>query len=152
MKGDGIGPEVVGAAMQSWRHPGGAPESASTCARCQLERPSTGGNGAAISAAGLAAIRTADATLKSPVGLPDVRHAEGTEARVFGGTLRGGLSLYANVRPTQLLPGAPSRLTQRPGRPVTSCAENTEGLYAARPGRSQPLGRRRHHDHHASRH
>ena len=48
-------------------------------------------------------MRTSAATLKGPVGLPDVRTPDGVEAGLLGGILRNGLDLYANVRPIRLL-------------------------------------------------
>lgn len=133
IEGDGIGPEIVDAALEVLRAAGRrfgfhldlrpVPAGAAEYRR----------HGAAISAAGLAAVRAADATLKGPVGLPEVRLPDGTEAGVLGGILRNGLDLYANVRPIQLLPGAPTRLDARPGEiDYVIVRENTEGLYAAR--------------------
>src|SRR5437588_6765628 len=75
-----------------------------------------------------------DATLKGPVGLPDVRLPDGTEAGLLGGVLRTGLDLYANVRPVLLLPGVSSVLAGRaPGElDYVIVRENTEGLSASR--------------------
>jgi isocitrate/isopropylmalate dehydrogenase len=74
------------------------------------------------------------ATLKGPVGLPDVRHPDGTEAGLLGGILRTGLDAYANVRPALLLPGVASALADAaPGDiDYVIVRENTEGLYASR--------------------
>jgi isocitrate/isopropylmalate dehydrogenase len=78
-------------------------------------------------------VRRTAATLKGPVGLPEVRFADGTEAGLLGGVLRNGLDLYANVRPIQLLPGIRSRLRAEPGEiDYVIVRENTEGLYLAR--------------------
>jgi isocitrate/isopropylmalate dehydrogenase len=89
--------------------------------------------GTALGEAGIAAVATADATLKGPVGLPEVRHPDGTEAGLLGGILRNGLDLYANVRPIALLPGVESRLRAEPGEiDYVIVRENTEGLYASR--------------------
>lgn len=128
IRGDGIGPElvdstlsVVDAAVPSLLEyvevPGGA-------ATFRAE-------GVPLTAAGMAEIRAADATLKGPVGLPDVRHPDGTEAGLLGGVLRNGLDLYANVRPVELLPGVESRLRDAVIDYVI-VRENTEGLYASR--------------------
>ncbi|TDD32748.1 isocitrate/isopropylmalate dehydrogenase family protein [Actinomadura sp. KC06] len=74
-----------------------------------------------------------DAVLKGPVGLPDVRHSDGTEAGLLGGVLRLGLDTYANVRPIWLLPGVRTPTTHRPGDiDYVIVRENTEGLYLSR--------------------
>ena len=95
-----------------------------------------------MTAAGIEVVRRSAATLKGPVGLPDVRRPDGTEAGLLGGVLRNGLDLYANVRPIRLLPGIASRLRAEPGSiDYVIVRENTEGLYlaaAAAPGTAAP--------------
>ena len=134
IEGDGIGPELVEAAMAvldtvedtlgSFHldvtfHRGGA----------ALYRE-TGYN---LSEGSLEAIRLADATMKGPVGLPEVRYADGTEAGVLGGVLRTGLDTYANVRPIRMLPGVPVPIKAEPGEvDYIIVRENTEGLYLSR--------------------
>jgi isocitrate/isopropylmalate dehydrogenase len=79
------------------------------------------------------AVRQADATLKGPVGLPEVRMPDGTEAGMLGGVLRNGLDLYANVRPIRLYVGVKSALRDvTRGIDYVIVRENTEGLYASR--------------------
>ena len=81
----------------------------------------------------LEACRTADATLKAPVGLPWVRSPDGTEVGVLGGVLRNGLDLYANVRPIKLWPGVSAPIKAEPGQiDYVVVRENTEGLYLSR--------------------
>lgn len=128
--GDGIGPELVDSAVAVLEAAaGGSVElrtvtedaGADTHRRC----------GTAMSADTLARITTDyDGVLKGPVGLPDVRHPDGTEAGVLGGILRRGLDAYANVRPVRLLPGASSSRAE----PIdyVLVRENTEGLYLSR--------------------
>jgi len=131
--GDGIGPELVDSAVAvldaacadgprlEYRYEDGG---AATYAR----------TGEALSAGALARIRDEyAAVLKGPVGLPEVRRPDGTEAGVLGGILRGGLDTYANVRPIRLLPGAATPLRPESG-PVdyVIVRENTEGLYLSR--------------------
>ncbi|HVB06773.1 MAG TPA: isocitrate/isopropylmalate family dehydrogenase [Acidimicrobiales bacterium] len=133
IEGDGIGPELVTATLEvldalaadedftlSYRHlPGGAAEYLR--------------NGSPLSEESMAAVRAADAVLKGPVGLPEVRFPDGTEAGLLGGVLRGGLDTYANVRPVLLLPGVESPLKVGAGAiDYTIVRENTEGLYASR--------------------
>jgi 3-isopropylmalate dehydrogenase len=134
IKGDGIGPELVdatltvldavqrrsaGLAIDLDFHEGGA-------ALYQRE-------GYNLSDASLAAIKAADATMKGPVGLPQVRRPDGTEAGVLGGVLRIGLDTYANVRPVCLIPGVPVPIKREPGEvDYVIVRENTEGLYLSR--------------------
>jgi 3-isopropylmalate dehydrogenase len=135
LPGDGIGPEIVDAALDVLEavqelsggfslnyeyHPAGA--------GCYRD------TGQAISAQALEAFRTADATLKGPVGLPDVRKPDGTEAGLLGGILRVGFDLYANVRPIRLYPNAGTPLSGRAPDDIdyVIVRENTEGLYLSR--------------------
>lgn len=134
IRGDGIGPELVDAAVAVLEaversvggfhleldlHEGGA----------ELYRRS----GYNLAPESIEAIRQADATMKGPVGLPDVRFPDGTEAGVIGGVLRTGLDTYANVRPIRLLPGVPTPLKVEPGEiDYVIVRENTEGLYLSR--------------------
>ncbi|MGC4804610.1 isocitrate/isopropylmalate dehydrogenase family protein [Micromonospora sp. DT233] len=121
--GDGIGPEIVQAAVQVLRALPGTdwefhPEEAGAV---HFRR-----TGAAMSPATLERLRTEyDAVLKGPVGLPEVRHPDGTEAGVVSGILRTGLNAYANVRPV-------TELTAEPRIDYVIVRENTEGLYASR--------------------
>ena len=135
LPGDGIGPEIVDAALDVLEavqeltggfslayeyHPAGA--------GCYRD------TGEAISPQALEAFRTADATLKGPVGLPDVRKPDGTEAGLLGGILRVGFDLYANVRPIRLYPNAATPLADRSADDIdyVIVRENTEGLYLSR--------------------
>jgi 3-isopropylmalate dehydrogenase len=134
LPGDGIGPELTDAAAAvleavqknagfslalDWRLAGAA-----------VYRDT----GRAMSDETLAACRAAQATLKGPVGHPDVRGPDGTEAGVLGGILRPGLDAYANVRPIRLYPGVTSALAGRAAGSIDYVVvrENTEGLYASR--------------------
>ena len=133
IRGDGIGPELVDAALivlDAVKARGGF--------RVELDRVEAGAQyfvetGRTISTEGFAACAAADAVLKGPVGLPGVVHPDGTEAGLLGGTLRVGLDLFANVRPVTLWPGLLAPLTMRPGAiDYVIVRENTEGLYASR--------------------
>ncbi|HET8591020.1 MAG TPA: isocitrate/isopropylmalate dehydrogenase family protein [Nakamurella sp.] len=133
IRGDGIGPVLIDAAL-------GAVAELGRRHGFQLDLQFLDGGadayrrtGSALSDAALHTVRTCHATLKGPVGLPDVRLPDGTEAGLLGGILRNGLDLYANVRPVRLYPGAPSALRPRPGDiDYVIVRENTEGLYASR--------------------
>lgn len=74
-----------------------------------------------------------DSVLKGPVGLPEVRRPDGTEAGLLGGVLRTQLDTYANVRPIRLLPGVRTPVRLSPGEiDYVIVRENTEGLYLSR--------------------
>ncbi len=134
IEGDGIGPELVGAALTAL----GAVEQALGTFRLDVEFHRGGAalyqeTGVNLSRESFEAIREADATMKGPVGLPSVRLPDGTEAGVLGGVLRIGLDTYANVRPVRLLPGVPAPLKAEPGEiDYVIVRENTEGLYLSR--------------------
>jgi isocitrate/isopropylmalate dehydrogenase len=132
--GDGIGPEIVGAAVSVLREV----EKLDGGFSLDLEYHEAGAGtyvatGANISPGTLAACLEANAVLKGPVGLPEVCLPDGTEAGLLGGVLRTGLDTYANVRPIRLLPGiqAATRFSHREIDYVI-VRENTEGLYASR--------------------
>lgn len=130
--GDGIGPVITAAACRVLE------AVAAGRFTLHLEQLDGGADtfrrtGFALADADLERIRTEfDATLKGPVGLPEVRHADGTEAGVLGGILRNGLDAYANIRPIALTPGVETPLRANPDIDYVIVRENTEGLYASR--------------------
>jgi 3-isopropylmalate dehydrogenase len=144
LPGDGIGPEVVGTALrvleQVERGSGGEVafglEAFDVGAECWRR------TGTAISDDVYAACRSADAILLGAAGLPDARHADGREVgsdAVF--RLRFGLDLFAGIRPVRRYEGVPTPLRDG-GGPIdyVIVRENTEGLYAGRPGGSRVEG------------
>jgi 3-isopropylmalate dehydrogenase len=133
--GDGIGPEIVDSALQVLeivqQVAGGFTlqfEFHKAGAACYRE---TGEN---ITPEGLAAFRAAHAALKGPVGMPDVRRPDGTEAGLLGGVLRVGFDLFANLRPIRLFPNAATPLAGFAPDEIDYLIvrENTEGLYLSR--------------------
>lgn len=132
--GDGIGPEIVAAALEVLD----AVATRQGDFTLEVERHDAGAElylrtGHNLLPETLQACRDADAVLKGPVGLPDVRLPDGTEAGLLGGVLRGGLDLYANVRPIKLWPGVRAPVVFEPGQiDYVIVRENTEGLYASR--------------------
>jgi 3-isopropylmalate dehydrogenase len=135
LPGDGIGPEIVEATLEVLEtlqdlsggfaliyefHQAGA-----ACFRA---------TGKTITEEALEAFRRTDATLKGPVGLPDVRREDGTEAGLLGGELRVRFDLFANVRPIRLYPNVATPLKQdNPDRiDYIILRENCEGLYLSR--------------------
>ena len=132
--GDGIGPEVTAAAVAVLDAAARQAGFALAFERHEAGAGTYQRSGRVISAETFAACREADGVLKGPVGLPDVRLPDGTEAGLLGGVLRGGLDLFANLRPIRLLAGAPTALAGRePGSiDYAIVRENTEGLYVSR--------------------
>lgn len=134
LRGDGIGPELVDAAVAVLDAAVGAEVTLSLHEEDGGAR-AFADHGTALSADALERIaHDYDATLKGPVGLPDVRHADGTEAGLLGGVLRGGLDAYANVRPITGVSGVGSavrpEIAERTDYVIVR--ENTEGLYLSR--------------------
>lgn len=133
IKGDGIGPELVDAALAVL-----AAAEQALGFRLEIDLREGGAelyrtSGASLAPETFDAIRNADAAMKGPVGLPGVRLADGTEAGLLGGVLRIGLDAYANVRPVRLLPGVDAPLKAKPGEiDYVIVRENTEGLYLSR--------------------
>lgn len=131
--GDGIGPELVEAAIAVLD---------AACrgeVRLDLREEDAGAEtyrrtGRNIAPEALTRIRDEyEATLKGPVGLPQVRKPDGTEGGLLGGTLRNGLDAYANVRPIRSVPGVETPLRPERSRiDYVIVRENTEGLYLSR--------------------
>ena len=85
----------------------------------------------------------ADAIFLGAIGLPSVRHADGTEISPHL-RLRDIYGLYAGVRPVRAYPNAPQRLAdpQAAGIDMVILRESTEGLFysAAVHGRAEVIG------------
>jgi len=128
--GDGIGPEVVdaavsvilqaatqaGVALRVTGHPAGAFHFRDT--------------GEALPAATLDAIGEADATLFGAAGWPGIRTADGTEIAPQI-SIREHFGLFAGLRPIRLWPGVPAVLV-RGTVDMLIVREQTEGLFAGR--------------------
>lgn len=129
IRGDGIGPELMDAALHVLQAYAGH-------LRLELHEEDGGADayrrtGSALSPEALARIRDDyHATLKGPVGLPGVRNPDGTEAGLLGGILRTGLDAYANIRPILSHPGYGLVADKRVDYVIVR--ENTEGLYLSR--------------------
>ncbi|WP_025035532.1 isocitrate/isopropylmalate dehydrogenase family protein [Bradyrhizobium sp. DOA9] len=129
--GDGIGPEVAGAALAVLQ----ASVQAGTL---QFEEYPAGAThfletGESFPAKSFEGCRAADAILHGAAGIPGVVHRDGTEAGLdFTLSLRFKLDLYANVRPIKLYKGVPSPLGRPGAIDYVIVRENSEGLYAAR--------------------
>ena len=133
IEGDGIGPELTASAT-AVLEAGLAQDGL----RAEFHHEEGGAraflrHGTALPDGTLERLRRYDGVLKGPVGLPDVRHPDGTEAGLLGGLLRGGLDAYANLRPVRLLPGVTGPTRHRPEDiDYLIVRENTEGLYLSR--------------------
>ena len=141
LPGDGIGPEVMRAALEvlhalaprigrrfnTVTHPAGAEHYLAS--------------GVALPDATLDACRAADAILFGAMGLPHVRGADGTEI-VPQLDLRFALDLYAGVRPVRSFAGLPGPLADARAAHIdlVLVRESTEGLFHAR-GRGRFEGR-----------
>ena len=134
IKGDGIGPELVEASLVVLD----AVQQRAGDFKLDIDFREGGAElykraGHNLAPETLEAIKQADATMKGPVGLPEVRFPDGTEAGVLGGVLRMGLDTYANDRPIRLLPGVNAPIKAEPGEiDYIIVRENTEGMYLAR--------------------
>ena len=116
--GDGIGPEVTGAARRVVEQTGVAVEWIEADAgQVALET-----QGEPLPDSTLEAVQQADATLKGPTATPI-----GTGFRSVNVALRQKLCLFANYRPAVSMPGIESRFS---GVDLIVIRENTEGLYS----------------------
>jgi len=135
LPGDGIGPEIVDATLdvlETVQELSGQfsliYEFHQAGAGCYRE------TGQPITEEALEAFQRANATLKGPVGLPDVRKPDGTEAGLLGGVLRVDFDLYANVRPIRLFPNVLTPLAANAPDSIDYIIlrESSEGLYLSR--------------------
>jgi len=116
--GDGIGPEVTGAARRVLEEAG---------VRIRWEEVEAGADvfekyGTPLPDAALNAVRRCGVALKGPIGTPI-----GGGFKSANVLMRQSLDLYACVRPVRSLPGVPSRYE---GVDLVIVRENTEGLYS----------------------
>ena len=128
--GDGIGPEVVAAAVTVMRQ-----AAAHASVALHMEEHPAGAfhfrdAGSALPTATLQAIAEADATLFGAAGWPDIRAADGTEIAPQI-SIREHFGLFAGLRPVRLWPGVPAVLA-RGKVDMIIVREQTEGLFAGR--------------------
>jgi isocitrate dehydrogenase (NAD+) len=116
--GDGIGPEVVGAAVRVAEAAGAAvtwePQVAGAEALARTGDP--------LPPELLESIRRNGVALKGPITTPVAKGFRSVNVR-----LRQTLGLYANLRPAKSLPNVPSRFSDVD---LVVVRENTEGLYS----------------------
>ena len=116
--GDGIGPEVMAAAVRVLGATGIEFEFETVSAGASA----IGKEGTALPPSVLESIRKNKIALKGPTGTP-----VGTGHRSVNVELRKTLDLYANLRPVETLPGVKSRYD---GVDIIVVRENTEDLYS----------------------
>ena len=132
--GDGIGPEVVDAAL-----PALVDAAALHQVSVDTERFDWGADrwlrsGEAMPPDGLDIVRSFDAVLFGAVGRPDVPDHRSVWGLILA--LRQGLDLYVNLRPVEALPGIPSPIRGADGARMVCVRENTEGEYVGIGGRA----------------
>ncbi len=134
LPGDGIGPEVLEAALAVLKHVvAGSPGLELDITPYEAGAAHYRQHGETMPAHVLEKCLAADAVLLAAIGLPDVRNPDGTEVQpVMMMGLRRALNLYAAVRPVKLYPGAPCPLrAAEAGIDLVIVRENLEGLFAS---------------------
>jgi len=144
IKGDGIGEDVTEAALAVVDAACGT-VNAVTPARREIKAGAGyfAETGKDIEPGGEEAAGQADAIFLGAIGLPSIRHADGTEISPHL-RLRDRYQLYAGVRPVRAYPNAPQRLADPRAAEIdlVIIRESTEGLFysAAVHGRSEVIG------------
>ena len=144
IKGDGIGIDVTDATLAVIDAAGDATGGFSLEYREILAGAGCFANtGVDIEAGGEQAAGDSDAIFLGAIGLPAIRHDDGTEISPHL-RLRDIYGLYAGVRPVKAYPNAPQRLADKRAADIDMVIlrESTEGLFysAAVHGRSEVIG------------
>lgn len=134
--GDGIGPEVVDAAVEVLDTVAARQGIALRYERYEAGAGLYRRTGESISAADMEAIGRADAILLGACGLPDVRKPDGTEPAPQI-DIREHYGLFGGLRPVKLYAGVPWPL-KAARIDLLIIRENTEGLFAGRHDAFQP--------------
>ena len=142
LPGDGIGPEVIGAALAVLK----ALERKWTKVRFAFHEQAVGAaeyirHGDPLPEEAFAACREADAVLLGAMGLPSVRWPDGRELTPQI-DLRERLDLYAGLRPIRLYHAQDTPLKRYGAGEIDMVIvrENCEGLFSARLIKSDPAG------------
>lgn len=121
IEGDGIGPEVVGAAKRCLE----ATDADLTFSTAVMGQEAISDHGTPLPEETIDDVRTAGVALKGPVKTP-----QGGGFRSVNVELRKKLDLYANIRPCTYLPGVSSRITDPGNIDMVVVRENLEDVYA----------------------
>jgi 3-isopropylmalate dehydrogenase len=154
LPGDGIGVEVMAAALAVLQAVEGACGRASTPSPTRPARSTTWTPAQHCPSATLDACRAADAILFGAMGLPHVRGADGTEI-IPQLDLRFALDLYAGVRPVRTWPGLPVPLADPRGPEIDLVLvreKHRRPVLCPRPRRRRGRRGLRHDEDHARRH
>ena len=136
LAGDGIGPEIVGAAREMLDTLGEFSYDERLMGGCSIDE-----NGIALTDEVLAACRAADAVLLGAVGGPKWDTTNADDPRPEQGLLglRKGMGLYANLRPVRpspaLMGASPLREERISGTDMLVVRELTGGIYFGKSGR-----------------
>lgn len=135
LPGDGIGTEVVDAALAVLKRAGELWNVRFNVEPVEAGAARFARTGVVYTDDDFNLCKTSDAILLGALGLPEVVHRDGTEAGPdLQFRLRFDLDLYAGVRPIRRFAAAPGPLSTPQPFDFTVIRENTEGLYASRGG------------------
>jgi 3-isopropylmalate dehydrogenase len=140
LKGDGIGPEVIDAALEVLHRAAGIAGVALGFTDFEAGAHYYRKTGDSISAASMEAIGTFDAILLGAMGLPDIRKPDGTEIAPQI-DIREHYRLFASLRPVRLFDGVPGPL-RKGAVDMLVIRETTEGLFAGRHDKQEPSNER----------
>lgn len=136
LPGDGIGPEVVDAALSVLNASVQRERIEITYTTYDAGAVHYQRTGESMADADMDAVGNADAVLLGAMGLPTVRKADGTEIAPQI-DLRERYGLFASLRPCELFPGVPSRVKAEKVNMLV-IREITEGLFAGRHDKLEP--------------
>jgi 3-isopropylmalate dehydrogenase len=136
LKGDGIGPEVVDAALAVLERAGSVHGVRLNYEPFEAGAKLYARTGESISKASMDAIGKADAILLGAMGLPDIRQPDGTEVAPQI-DIREHYQLFASLRPAKLFKGVPGPL-KTTDVDMLVIRETTEGLFAGRHDKLAP--------------
>jgi len=136
MPGDGIGPEVIDAALAVLKECETRYGLKLNYTFSDFSADLYRRTGKKITAADMDEIGKADAVLFGAMGLPDVRGPDGLEvgAQV---EMRGHYGLFASLRPARLYPGVDSRVKAK-HIDMLVIRETTEGMFAGLADKHEP--------------